>query len=207
MMQIYENPWISCRESEKMRDAQREIWKAAAKTEAVEQTRLNYAAAKVRIKEEEAERKKRIYEQIEIDKEGNITVVTKNLAFLPQKRRLCNMKAPVLQKLIRLKEQDESAYFLTCVIGNTLTEIFFADAQIGDAAYVLRKIRGAGGMFYGETQATCKKYAIELVTGLLPNAKSVLVPDAPGWMRLSTGEFIFVEEGDLTWKNVKKKIR
>lgn len=200
------DPWYQQRENEKMREAQREIWKAVAKAEAIEQTRLNFAAAKLRMKEEEAERKKQIFEQIGIDEYGNITVITKNLTISPKKRSLCNMKSPELTKLVRVKAQEDCIFCMSCLVNEKWKKIYLAEEKLGNGGYILKKITSAGGIFYLEKQSACKRFAVDLISGLLPGAKEVFVPDTPGWMKLPSGKFKFVEE-DLSWKWIQKKSR
>lgn len=201
------DPWYQQRENEKMREAQREIWKAAAKAEAIEQTRLNFAAAKLRMKEEEAERKKQIFEQIGIDEEGNITLITKNLTISPKKRSLCNMKSPALTKLVRVKAQEDCIFCMSCLVNEKWEKIYLAEEKLGNGGYILKKITSAGGIFYLEKQSACKRFAVDLISILLLGAKEVFVPDTPGWMKLPSGKFKFVEEEDLSWKWIQKKSR
>lgn len=203
----FQNPWFYAEEEKKMCEAQREVWLAEAKTTAIEQARINAMYAKSAVKEKEDERRKSKYEEIVVDSTGEIFVRTRNLCIPAKARSIVNFSSPKLAKIVRISKEYEFAFCFEFTIDKRVVDTFFSEEKIGDRNYIYRKIKGAGGTFFCENISRAKGYASDLISRLIPDSEVRFVPDYPGWMRLPSGKFKFVEKGELTWKTVEKKIR
>lgn len=183
----------------------REIQKAAAKTAAVEQVRINSAVIKQNLREQERERKKAVGERLELLSNGELQIVSENLAIEPIPRKATNMRWPTLFVLKRAVDESEQIYCIACEIGNQKKFVFLEKNASGNGSYLLRKFASSGIYFKMDT-AKAKSFAIQLLGILLSTTETeeVLLPDMAGWMKNPDGTFKFIQEGELTWEKAKK---
>ncbi len=182
----------------------REIELVKAKEVAKNAVRLEAQTLREERKEAEKERKRAIFQEIEILESGEIGVITRNLRIEAIPRKITNMTNPQLKIFKRAEDLDQTVYCINCQVGNREIEVFLNVDMAGNSSYLLRKLNSVGIVFEAK-MSTAKMLIQQLMSILIYNCQSVkILPDEPGWLRNSDGKFEFFGEGDLTWNRAKK---
>lgn len=189
------------REQAEMRQDCREIEKTRMKAEVTENIRIRGQEARCLIKEAAAERKRCIYEIMEIASNGDIQEVTKNLAVPTIPRKVTNMRFPKVIVFVRQNKPQDQIVCLTCVIERRKASIYLKKTQVVNANYLLRRLTAEGVILYKSTPKA-KKRLCDLLAALISQAEQSEVATCPGWIR-ENGKFRFVEEEELTWEVVE----
>lgn len=183
---------------------QMEIEKTRAKAIVKEQVKLQALEYREARKEQEAERKKSVHEEIQISQEGKLQVVTKNLQVDAIPRMVTNMEAPRLILLKRRKDESDEAFLFQFRVGKRNGEVFFNPNMVGSGTYLLKKFASQGVRFYFPG-AKKKTFLLEFLSMMIEDMSEVRwLADSSGWVKNFDGHFEFVGEGDLTWGLVKK---
>lgn len=180
----------------------REIEKTRIKSEIREDIRIRAEGIRAINQEIRAEQKRGIFEMIEITPNGEIREVTKNLIVDTMPRIVMNAKEPIGTVLIQKSNPSNRAFRLTCKVDSREAMVYFEQEEIGNSAYVLKRL-AAEGIFFFQKGAKAKKTCLELMCILLNKAKVEWLEDAPGWVKRED-VFFFITEDSLTWENVKE---
>lgn len=193
------------REQEEMRQDFREVGKTHAKAIVTENIRIQGLEARCLIKEAAAERRRGIYETLEIGSNGDIQEVTKNLAVPTIPRKVTNMRFPEVKVFIRQNKPQDQIVCLICEIEGRKAYIYLKKPQVGNANYLLRRLTAEGVILY-KSAPKAKKKLCDLLAGLISHAEQVGVADCPGWIN-ENGQFRFVEEEELTWEVIEEALQ
>lgn len=182
----------------------REIQKAAAKTAAIENVRIQSMQVKNQIREQERERKKAVGETLQLVESGELQIVTENLSVQAIPRQVVNMRFPRLAVLKRQIDEAEQIFQIICFVGEKQKNIFLEKDKAGSSAYILRKF-GSEGVYFKMETAKAKKVAVQLIAFLLENCgEEKLLPELEGWVKMPDGQFQYFGREDFTWDKVKK---
>lgn len=161
------------------------------------------------LKEAIAEKKRGIYEEIEVSPDGTILIQTKNSAIDTMPRSITNMAMPKLTRYIRMGNPCEAAYELHVTVGNSERLAYLADNNISSGTYLLRKLKACGVSIYKDKEAEQKKFAVDLIAFLISRGiGEEPIPDDAGWTFFpntfgsSEDTYKFYKEEDLTWKQL-----
>lgn len=155
------------------------------------------------LKEQERERRKAQFEQIQIS-DGRIEVATRNLLIQSQPRIVTNLSSPKLTPLKRVATENVIAYRINLKTDNKEKEVFLDKAMSGNATYLLKKFAEEGIVFYAPS-AKKKEYVIQIWGLLLSLAEEEeWIADHEGWVKLPDGKWKYFSKGDITWEKIKK---
>lgn len=158
------------------------------------------------LKEQERERRKAQFEQIQIS-DGRIEVATCNLSIQSQPRIVTNLCNPKLTPLKRAATEDVVAYRIDLKTDDKEKKIFLDKAMSGNATYLLRKFAEEGIVFFAPS-AKKKEYVIQIWGLLLSLAEAEeWIADREGWVQFSDEEWKYFSKGDMTWEKIKKLSR
>lgn len=156
-------------------------------------------------REAERERKRSIYEELEIDKSGKITLVTRNLAVQTVHREVTNITLPEIVILARIQDPDERVFKFRCKIGDRPISMFLDGNKLSNGAYIIRKFL-ENGIRFRVPERRFKEVVRQLLAKLFEEEPQTrYLADKPGWVRCK-GKWFFIEEGALTWEDLKRKI-
>lgn len=192
------------REQAEIRRDRREIEKTRAKAQITEAIRIEGQEVRRWRKEVADERKRGIYETVQITSSGDIQAVTRNLSVDTIPRLITSMRSPQLQKYIRETDHRQQVFSLSCVVADHQVRIFLAKDQIGNAGYLLKRLASEGITFFG-APAKCKIWIRDLLSQLISTARESVIPDRPGWIKRE-GTFAFVDVDKLTWEVIGREL-
>lgn len=168
---------------------------------------LQTFVTKLGIKEEERERKKSQYDQLDLVN-GLVQVITCNLRNASMPIVVANFQQPVLFILKRLADDLDMAYCIQFVIGRCPKSIYFNKNKAGKGGYLLQKFASEGALFKADSVARQKNYAHQLLAYLLnQNPDIIWIAEDEGWAEFPDTGWRYVEGGELTWKKVSKLVR
>ena len=180
----------------------REIQKAVAKATALEEAKNYGQIRRQKMREAEAERKRAIYEEVELTDFGEIRLVTRNLSVEARPREISNARIRSFMIFQRQKNPVEQICALSVIVGNEQKTVFLSAERAGKEAYLLQRLRSVG-IFFKTQKAKQGEIAVQLWGRLLEQAdKPVVLPDEAGWSKASDGEWHFVEKEELTWTKI-----
>ena len=183
---------------------QREVKKARAKAIVKEQVKMQAREYREVQKEQEAERKKAVHEEIQILQNGKLQIITKNLRGDAMPRMVTNMEAPHLILLKRRKDESDTVLQLKFKIDGRDDEVFLNPDLIGSGTYLLKKFVAKGVRCY-LPGVKKKLFLMEFLSMMIEDmSEERWLADNSGWIKKFNGHFVFVGEGDLTWKKAKK---
>ena len=181
----------------------REVQMAIAKATALEEVRLYGQARRQKMREAEAERKRAIFEEIEVMPSGDVQIITRNLSLGVKPRKLTNARKFVLRIFERQKNPAERIFKISAVVGGREREVFFKEERAGRANYLIQKFGAVGISFYAKP-GKLNGVVLQLLSVLLERAEEpVILPDEPGWNKKSDGEWHFVEKEEATWTKLR----
>lgn len=184
--------------------AEKEIQVYAAKQEISTQQSIYREEQKLFRRMSEDERKHNIYDELTITPDGAITATVCNLYDNAPSRVITNIRSPRLTRLIRLKNQEESAYQLTASIAGSTAAVYLESHKIGNGNYLVKRLAAQGIIFLAKAASQKKDYAQLLISVLLAqNPQSVYVPENPGWTDFPDNGLAFISEEEITWNNLK----
>lgn len=174
-----------------------------------EKARIRLCEAECRSlqKEEDQERKKAQYNELQVTDTGQIQLITRNLRIEANPRSVTDLTNPSITILTRAKNIDEKIFLFTGYVGKDKKEIYLDAKKIGSGSYLIKKFVSKGVTF--KLSITMQKmFAIQLICVLLNNySVEKLLPEMPGWMRWPDGRYTFVEQEDLTWEYIQQRIK
>lgn len=172
-----------------------------------ENIRLEGAQKRSLQREEEKERERAIFQEIQLGENGELRVVTKNLRVDSTPRQVANMTWPLLTVLRRARDISEKIFEVQCQVAAREQSIFLDAERVGSGTYLLKKFASIGVVFLNSTVSE-KKLAIQLVALLFRVSRDEkLMPEMVGWMKKKEGTYVFVEEEKDTWAYAKKMSR
>lgn len=159
-------------------------------------------------REQEAEYKKSIYEEVFLREDGVVDVKTQNLRINSSPRLLCNFKYPEMTAFICIVDFSK-IYCMSCFIGDKEKKVYFDERKGGNPSYFLRKLSSEGLEIMASTSSRKKFYAEKLWVTLIKNCKKeVLVPQAYGWFVTSEGKLSYFKEGGcILWKEISSRAK
>lgn len=185
----------------------RELQKAIAKANAIEDIRLKGLIARQHLRQLEYERKKSTFDELVITSDGDVQMVTRNLTIEAKLRSVTNMRAPHIVILKRLKDTTEEIFLFRCVVNNISRELFLNPQKAGKGAYLIKNFVLIGVQFH-LPPAQAKELAIQLLALLIASGpEELLLADDEGYTEFPGKGFIYIGEGDLTWKKAMKLCR
>lgn len=184
---------------------QLEIEKESAKVYVREESKLRIYDSKMMMKQREEERRRSTYEEIVMDRDGNVIVVTRNLSIQAQPRQVTDMRSPQVYIAERKFGKIRRVFIVSCLVGECEKLIFLDAKKIDKGAYLLGKFAEAGISFFAPS-ARAKDYAKQLLAMLVRNGVVVEIPDEVGWTVADDGKFWFVDDRRLTWEEIMQKI-
>lgn len=184
----------------------REIQRTGEKEVVKQNVRLNAWSEKEKMKEVLAERKRGVFEEIEITPEGNPQIITRNLAIPACPRRFVNMQSPSITILKRLADKAEQIYLLECISGTQKKRLFLDKEKAGNGSYLVGKLGSEGICFMTNKAAKSKVLAQQLLAALLVHSpREKFLPDNGGYYETPDGSLKYAGKDDLTWNVVKKQ--
>lgn len=182
----------------------REMEKAIAKAKVLEDIRSNALVNRMYLRQAEAERKKATFDELIITSDGEVQVVTRNLAIDAKPRMITNMQNPHIIILKRLKDMTEEILLLQCFVNNSLKKIFLNPKKAGKGEYLLRSFTLAGICFKSPS-TNAKDLAMQLLALLLSSQpEERILPDEEGYVDLPGIGLAYIGDEDLTWKKATK---
>lgn len=197
--------WQQAKIQQKMAENQLEIDKEMAKVCIREESKLRIYDRKMAIRQMEEERRRSTYEEIFLDRDGNVLVMTRNLSIQAQPRQITDMKSPKIFIAERASGRVRKVFILNCWVREAERLIFLDAKKVENGAYLLGKLAEAGVSVL-VTSARAKDYVKQLFALLVRNSVVVNIPDKEGWMMTDEGKFSFVDESRMTWEEIVKKI-
>ena len=192
------------REQAEIRRDWREIEKTRAKAQITEAIRIEGQEVRRWRKEAADERRRAIYETVQITLSGDIQAVTRNLSVDTIPRLITSMRSPQLQKYIRETDRRQQVFSLSCVVADQQVRIFLTKEQIGNPGYLLKRLASEGITFFG-APAKCKIWIRDLLSQLISTAREWVIPDRPGWIKREDG-FTFIDVDKLTWEAIEGEL-
>lgn len=183
----------------------REIEKTRAKACAVEEVKVEAQKIRLMNKEVADERKRSLYETVEISPDGVIQVVTKNLSIPSRPRDIISMRKPIAKVYRRKVHPEHGIMRIEAMVEEQEQAVYVKLSDLGNGTHLLKLFASKGITVYAD-QAKAKRYVVDLVTQLARNAESFWVYDSSGWVKLENGEFMFVDEGEITWEWLSQRV-
>ena len=143
------NEYCAKLEAEVQADFQKKINKA--------QVELFKEHEKKRIRENDAEHKKSIFEQVSLNDDGRLTIRTVNTYDTVFNRSFSNFRKPVLIELRNFSDELEILYSLQFYIKEKHVEVVLDGAKMGNMKYFINKLTTVGAVIYGEKNETVKR--------------------------------------------------
>lgn len=163
---------------------------------------LEFEEKKYLMREFFLEKQKSQYEEVIIQDNGELEVVTRNLLADAKARRLCNFSNPEMIKLFNEKN-DYVVLNLILNMGAKKVRLYFAASEVGNSKYLLKKFSEAGCEIYARNRKIREEYLYKIFMCLLNRCtESQIIPDKYGWNKHLDGTFEFVEPTSLIWKEV-----
>lgn len=182
----------------------REIEKTRAKAVVKEQVKMQAQECREARKEQEDERKKSVYEEVQVLQSGELQIVTKNLRIDAIPRKVTNMENPRVIMLRRMRNGDDELIMVKCNVKDSDIKIFMAPSMIGSGSYVLKKF-AAKGIDFSMPTAKAKRLATCLVIQLSAEPERIQwLPEHAGWVQNLEGNFEFFGKEQLTWQKAQK---
>lgn len=194
------------KEQEEVRRDMREIDKARIKAEITENIRIRAQEVRRANKERADERKRGLYETIELTSTGEIRVITKNLSVPTIPREITNMRNPQGEIFRRSNNPNERVFRLVCNVGEQTVHTYFKCESIGSGTYVLKRMAAKGISIWANTPKA-KKYAVDILVKLIREAHVYQVADSPGWVKSGKDHFSFVSEDSITWEYLLEVVK
>lgn len=192
-------------EAEENRRLSRELMKEEVKTEMRKNARLEVMRKKSLLKEEEAERKRALYEMVEIRDDGRVVAVTRNLRITAEPRVLTNVRHPKFLILRNLACEREFAYEFGGKIGDEERQVLIHPEKMMNGNYLLGRLARIGGNIFAPPGKE-KPYAIRLFSLLAKGGTEVWLPERAGWNMGPDGTFFFTGEEEQTWEKVAAEL-
>lgn len=192
---------------EKIAISQIELGKEKIKAEIGVEKNIQLMDSREKARQRISEKRKAQYDDICLNRDGTLSVVTRNLEVMATQRKLTNFIYP---EAIRLKNKDstEVFYLFTCTIGKEDVYTYLSGEKAGSPVYILKKLCSVGCEIYADSRKRCELYAAKMWSKILADChKEMYIADAYGWRTLEDGTMDFVKEGTLLWKDVKKGAR
>lgn len=166
---------------------------------------LDKMREKSRIRENEAEHKKSLFEQVTLNPDGKLTIKTINTYDITFYRSFSNFRKPVLIELRNFSNELEILYSLQFYIKEKHVEVVLDGAKMGNIKYFINKLTAVGAVIYGEKNETVKRYAQKLWFFLQNEcSKQMWIPEQHGWYTDEHGNVAFWKEAKKTWMDAKK---
>ena len=195
----------SLKREEEYRNDCRELQKEHAKTQMHMQTTMGLTRWKSKVRQEEKEMERAIYEEVTFDRDGRVIVCTCNAQVQVQPRVVSNIRWPHMYIAANSSNLVEKVCILEYEIGEESKQIFLDPKKVGSATYVQKKLTEEGIDIFAPSLAKAKEYVLKLISKLIQNAQKTILPGEPGWM-LIEGKFSFAGKDRMTWKNIRKMI-
>lgn len=164
--------------------------------------KLNLEYRKIELRQREQEAKRGIYEDIAFDEEGRLYMITRNLWIDTKPREFANLRYPKLARVARKSCLEEYAFIIDCKVNEKSRMIYLDPKKIGSGTYLLGKM-AAAGICIQAPEKKAKQYARLMLSWLMRNAEDLVIADEPGWIEID-GDFLFIPEGNMTWREIKK---
>lgn len=178
---------------------QMEIIKKATITEQTEACKERYQEKRLFLKEAS----KRQYDELDIDRNGNVTMVTRNPIFPVPAVSITNMKSPQVFTLDSICSNRKQYCILCCYINNEITHVYLDRSRLTKGGYLLGKLSAAGITWTIKTSMKAVHLFTQLITELINNDdEKIFLPEDIGWQTLDSGELKYIEEGEPTWKKI-----
>ena len=175
-----------------------------AEVAALSQIRQQEEENKALKREERNEKRLQQFEEIVVDKEGNLRLVLSNPITSRMLNVVANIKFPRIIHLQNISGHGDNSYYMFYgkLIDKTVT-LYLDCRKMAQGNYLLNKFCVAGIVWKIKTMAKATDLFAKFITSLANSSKeSVLLPEDIGWQVLESGEIIYVEEGELTWKKI-----
>lgn len=177
----------------------------AAKVWLREESKMRVLDRRMKLHQEEKERKLASFEEIAIDQDGNVIVTTRNLSILAQPRQVVNMHSPQIYIAERSSGKIKRVLILSCWVREEEKRIFLDAKKVENGAYLLGKF-AAVGISVLAPSARAKDYMRQLIALLVRQGVVADIPNEPGWTVTENGRFLFVDEERLTWEKILMEI-
>lgn len=183
---------------------EREIEITERKQLSKEKVKLWAMQERQKIKSENSEARRSIYEEVMITEDGRLEIQTRNLQISAVARELSNIKNPKLTVLKREQNQAEELYLIKCNVAGEDKEIYLSPSKIRGGTYLLNKFALAGASINAPTNKA-KEYARQLLRLLIVKSnETIILPEKAGWMVLPDNTVHLVEKEDLLWTDAMK---
>ncbi|MGL5436925.1 MAG: hypothetical protein ACRDBO_16375 [Lachnospiraceae bacterium] len=198
------NPFLYAKLAQEHHQDQRLIRREAEKAMARQQATLWGQDKKHALREIQAEEKRSIFEKIYISDADIPEIRTEHSTINTSPRELSNLRFPIITTLRSMEDPTQVIYQLKCEVANQPQELHFASEKIASGTYLLKKLGSIGAEILAPSPRA-KNYSQQLIRSLIASStKTVMVPAINGWIFLSDGSYKYIEEGALTWSQLKK---
>lgn len=167
--------------------------------------RIQYEFWKRQSQLEHEEKKRAIFQQVQISTNGQIFVTTKNLSPNIGPRELTNMHSPRLIEFSSLRDEDNIIWCVCCQVGEKPKSIFLNAKKTGMESYLVQQFQAQGVIFYVKQREKGQMIHQILAQLMRTNFERKVLPEYPGWVRVH-GQWSFYKEDQLTWNVAAKKI-
>lgn len=148
-------------------------------------------------------------EVVEIEENGEIHIVSKNMQIETKPRKATNFKPIQTVTFINADNPEEKIFFIKAELDNTrktIVHIFLNPAKYDRPRYIKKKLASSGIDIRGRNEAKKQEYAQMIVTRLMRDCeKSVWIPKRRGWYQHKDSLQFF--EGTWTWKELIKNAK
>ena len=171
---------------------------------ALSQIRLQEEENKAQKREERNEKRKQQFEEIVVDREGNLRLALSGPISSKLLNIVSNIRFPRIIHLQNMTNHREDNYYMFyCQVNDKKVQIYLDCRKLTKGNYLLGKLCGAGIIWRIKTMTKATILFAEFITSLAnESVESVLLPEDIGWQVLDSGEFKYVEEGEPTWKKI-----
>ena len=174
---------------------------------AITEERMYLAQRKVQHREYCKENARARYIEILIDADGQLKYEVHNPLLKVPPREIANFRISGLTEL-RSSEGEEGIYLLKIQVGEVMRDIYISSDKAGKPKYLLKKITSVGGRIF-TNKATEQMAILEGLWSTLVACcqEKRVIPSHCGWIRSEEDKFIFVESGEILWKEVMQKAK
>lgn len=155
------------------------------------------------IKSLEAAHQRSLYHSVALNSDGSIIEISNSSDTTSPQHLICNMRQPILTKLIHFENHAEIAYRLDAIVNEQPIAVFLSQEKIGCGTYLCHKLSASGITFFTDSPSRRKQYATNLLCLLMGQCKQMeLIYDEPGWHLTPENNFIFITKEDTTWNSL-----
>ena len=157
-------------------------------------------------KEQQREYRAALYDDLYINHDGTVHVVTRNSIINATPKTVFNFIEPRLTRLVCTDGSDDFVK-LTFKIRQNPIELYLEKTKLSSAKYVFSKMYTVGVSVAVKKDSDAAQMIYKLISLLMIDAPVEIIPEHEGWCKMPDDKYVFVRKEELTWEKLKRKAR